>query len=109
MRRSATIIWTVNTGSRREKIGELEKLRFRFDLQDEPANFSREVEVATEERARELARQALSIFGKDLWMARTSPITMELTLEKPRSVQPCGALRRRTNQAVGNTSVTITD
>ena len=62
-----------------EKIDELEKLH--FDLQDQPANFAREVSVATEEQAGEIARLALSILERIYGCARTSAIDIELTLE----------------------------
>jgi hypothetical protein len=62
-----------------EKVDELEKLH--FDLQDEPANFVREFEVASEEHARELARLGLDILERIYGCARTSRINIELTLE----------------------------
>ena len=62
-----------------EQVDELEKLH--FDLQDEPANFVREFEVASEEQARELARLGLGILERIYGCARTSPVNIELTLE----------------------------
>ena len=62
-----------------ERVDELEKLR--FDLQDEPANFVRELEVASEEQARELARLGLGILERIYGCARNSPVNIELTLE----------------------------
>ena len=62
-----------------EKIDELDKLH--FDLEEEPANFVREFEVASEEQARELARLCLDILERIYGCARTSSVNIELELE----------------------------
>lgn len=62
--------------------GKVEKLeRLGFVLQDEPANFVKEFEVASDEHARELARLGLVIFESIYGCTRSSIVEIELTLE----------------------------